>query len=65
MKILDNGIARRSFIPEWTPAELAISNAMEEVEKLGCSVLLTDAVVLLGKAKDKVADYIEGYGHGT
>ena len=29
------------------------------VERMGCDALLTEAVVLLGKAKDKVADYIE------
>lgn len=62
MQILPNGIPRRSFIPEWTAAEFAISNAMEEVEELGADVLLTEAVVLLGKAKDKVADYIEREG---
>ena len=34
------------------PSELAIQNAIWEVEKIGADVKLTDAVILLGKAKD-------------
>jgi hypothetical protein len=48
---------------QWmTPAELAIMNAMEAVEKAGGSVALTDAVMLLAKARDRVADHVEGDG---
>lgn len=50
---------RRSCVDLYTPAEVAISKAMEEVEKLGADVLLTEAVILLGQAKEKVADYVE------
>jgi hypothetical protein len=42
------------------PAELAIYNAMTEVEKLPGDVRLTHAVIKLGEAKNLVADYIDG-----
>lgn len=46
---------------QWkTPAELAIDQAMEAVENAGASVALTDAVTLLSKARDRVADHAEG-----
>jgi hypothetical protein len=43
-----------------SPAELAITEAMHAVEKAGASIALTDAVILLGKARDRVADHEEG-----
>jgi hypothetical protein len=43
----------------WTPAEHAIYNALQEVEKMGADVLLTEAVTLLNNAQNKVAEYIE------
>jgi len=43
-----------------TPAELAIFKAMQEVEKAGADVRLTEATMLLAKAKDCVADFIDG-----
>lgn len=52
-------IPRRCFINRLTPAELAIREAMIAVEKVGADPLLTEAVVLLGKAQDKVADYVD------
>jgi hypothetical protein len=42
-----------------TPAETAITKAMEEVEKLAPDVGLTDAGVLLMQARDKVAKYVD------
>lgn len=50
---------RRSSLPHRSPAENSISVAVNEVEHMGCDVLLTEAVVLLGQARDKVADYID------
>lgn len=50
---------RRASIPHWTAAERAISDALQEVEKVGAHVWLTDAVILLGKAQDRVADYVD------
>lgn len=54
-----NDIPRRIRIDLMSPAELAIHNAMAEVEKAGADVLLTKAVVLLQEAKDRVADFVD------
>lgn len=51
---------RRICQEKLTPAELAICAAMEAVERAGCDVLLTEAVILLSKARDKVADFVDG-----
>lgn len=40
-------------------AEHSIREAVEAVEDLGADVKLTEAVVLLGKARDLVADYVD------
>lgn len=53
-------IPRRSRLDLNTPAELAIFNAMQEVEKMGADVRLTEAITLLQKAKDLVSDHIDG-----
>jgi hypothetical protein len=50
---------RRNRLDLNTPAELAIVNAMYEVEKLGADVKLTEAIILLQKAKDLIADYVD------
>lgn len=55
-----NDIPRRARIDLMAPAELAIRNAVQAVEEMPPHVLLTEAVTLLGKAKDKVADFVEG-----
>ena len=52
-------ISRRSRLDLCTPAELAIYNAMGEVEKAGADVRLTDAIMFLQQAKDAVADYVD------
>ena len=54
-----DGIPTRADMTYWTPAEHAIAKAMEAVEAAGASPALTDAVTLLGKARDRVADHIE------
>ncbi len=59
MEISDNGFARRIRIDLYTPAELAIHEAIYAVERAGCHSLLTDAVNLLVQAKEKVADFVE------
>jgi hypothetical protein len=46
----------RNFL---TPAELAILDAMAAVEAAGGSVALTEAITLLQKARDRVADHVE------
>lgn len=53
-------IPRRCRLDLMTPAELAIVAAMDAVEALPADVRLTDAVVLLAKARDRVADFVDG-----
>lgn len=50
---------RRSRLDLYTPAELAIHNAIQEVEKAGCDEKLTEAIILLCKAKDYVSDFVD------
>ena len=52
-------IPRRHRIDHLIPAELAITSAMNAVEHLGADVLLTEAVILLQEARNKVADFLE------
>lgn len=56
---------RRSDILRMTPAELAIRKAVLEVEKLPGDVRLTDAVILLSQAQNKVADYVDSLPPAT
>jgi len=42
-----------------TPEEIAIRAIKIQVEELGAHPLLTDVVVLLGKAQDKLADWVD------
>lgn len=53
-------LPRRCYTDLYTPAETAIRNAIITVEAVGAHPLLTDSVVLLGRAQDKVADYVDG-----
>ena len=50
---------RRSCIYLLTPAEKAVYDAVQEVEKAGADVLLTEAVILLQQAREKLADYFD------
>lgn len=51
---------RRSRVDLLTPAERAIYDAVHVVEAAGAHPLLTDAVILLGRAREKVADFVDG-----
>lgn len=51
---------RRNDVLQMTPAELAILEAMRAVEALPADTRLTDAVVLLQQARDKVSDFVDG-----
>lgn len=51
---------RRVTLDLMTPAELAIYNAMQEVEKLPADVRLTNAIVALNEAKCHVANFVDG-----
>lgn len=57
--LVGNDIPRRSRMDLWHDAERAIHDAVQAVERAGAHPLLTDAVVLLGLAKEKVADFVE------
>lgn len=59
MQLRPDGIARRIDLNLMTPAELAIRDAVLAVEAAGCHTLLTEAVLLLGQAQNKVADFVE------
>ena len=50
---------RRNQLDKCTPAELAIYKAMEEVEKIGADVKLTDAITKLNEALNLVADFVD------
>ena len=54
-----NEIRRRSYIERRSPAEKAIMDAMAAVEKAGADVRLTEAVMLLDQAFNKVADFVD------
>jgi len=54
-------IPRRAKMLEWSKAERAIFEATQVVEAMPPDVALTDAVVFLGKAREKVADYVDYY----
>lgn len=53
------GIPRRNCIDKMVPAELAITNVIRQIETMGADVRLTEAQILLGQARDKVADYVD------
>lgn len=52
-------IARRSRVDLYSDAEHAIREAVQAVERLPADIRLTDAVVLLDGARNKVADYVD------
>lgn len=54
------GVARRNRADLFTPAERAIYDAVHIVEDAGAHPRLTDAVILLGKAREAVADFVDG-----
>lgn len=54
-----NEIPRRCCLNKLVPAEKAILDAMQAVEAMPADVRLTDAVILLGQAKDRVADFVD------
>lgn len=56
---MENTIPRKARLDLNTPAELAIHNAMQEVEKVGSDVKLTEAITHLSKAKDLVGEYVD------
>lgn len=57
-----NDIPRRNDIWRRTPAEISIDRSMREVEGLVADPRLTDAVILLERARNKVSDFVDGVG---
>lgn len=56
---MNHQIPRRIRLDLNEPVELAIRNAVNEVEKMPGDVRLTKAVILLSEARELVADYID------
>lgn len=52
-------IQRRNRLDLNVPAELAITNAIQEIEKMGWDVRLTNAQNLLHQAKELVSDHVD------
>jgi hypothetical protein len=59
MTEITKDLPRRIRIDLMTPAELAITNAMHEVEIAGASIELTNAVIKLMEARNLVADHVD------
>lgn len=53
-------IPRRVRIDLMSSGELAIHRAVAVVEEMGADVRLTDAVILLAQARERVADFVDG-----
>ena len=51
---------RRNRIDLLTPEELAIYNLIQEIEKLGADVRLTNTINHLSNAKNSLADFVDG-----
>jgi len=56
---MTTGFPRRNRLDLNTKAELSIFNAIQEVEKAGVDPKLTDVVIMLGKAKELLAEYVD------
>lgn len=50
---------RRTRIDKFITEERLIRDVVEEVENLGAYPLLTDVVILLGEAQEKLADWVD------
>lgn len=56
---MEDQIPRRNRIDQFSTGEKAIFDAVQTVEAMGAHPRLTDAVVLLGQAREAVADYVD------
>lgn len=57
---MSNEIQRRCYLDRLTPAERAIYDAAQAVEAMPADVRLTWAGVMLARARELVADYVDG-----
>lgn len=60
-----NEIPRRARVDQMSAGELAIRQAVAEVEGMGADHRLTEAVILLDRAKNAIADYVDGVDYTT
>lgn len=59
-RVLDrNGCPRKNNLEVMSDEEKAIYDVIRAVEAVGAHPLLTDAVVLLSQAKDKLGEYVD------
>lgn len=58
-RLMIDGVPRRNRVDHYSEAELAIRSAVDVVERTGAHPWLTEAVILLGKAQDRVADFVD------
>lgn len=54
-----DGFPRRAWLDYLTPIETAIWITIQDVEEMGCHPFLTEAVILLQQAREKIADFVE------
>jgi hypothetical protein len=57
-----NGIPRRQKLQEMTTEERAIYDLVQEIEKLGCDVRLTNCINHLHDARNSLGDWVDGKG---
>lgn len=56
---MNDGIPRNCDRTRWTKEEKMIQDAVDAVEALGAHPLLTDTVILLGNAREKLASFVD------
>lgn len=56
---MSNELPRRIQMEKLCPAELAILEATRLIEAMGADTRLTEAQILLARARDKVADFVD------
>ena len=52
-------IQRRKQLDKMEPEELLLFALTQQIEKMGAHPLLTDAVILLGEAREKLGEYVD------
>lgn len=61
----EDQIPRRHCLDLNTPEELKIRSAINAVEQLGADPILTECVILLSQARERLADYIDRQKHDS
>ena len=58
MKMI-NGVPRRAMYEHLKPEEIAIIDIQNKIDSLGCDERLTDCIMLLSHARDRIGDYFD------